>query len=143
MPDRVLLKAHQAKRADVDCITHRVALILAEIESAERQKDLLSAICEQHKGELAISEVQMDVVTTVLDRRGLMDAEDDGAHYRSVYADELAALTIAEGQAVQMEEVVKSRAESWPVSDDDDDEFSDEDSKLPFTGLLSSNNSIF
>ena len=142
MPDRVLLKAHQAKKADLDRITHRVALALAEVESAERQKDFMSTVCEQYKGELAVSEVQMDVVTKVLDNRGLLELEDDGAYHRAVYADELVALTIAEGQAVQIQEVVRSRRdEGWP--DPEDDEFSDKDSKLPFTGLLSSDDSVF
>ena len=132
MPDRVLLKAHQAKKADLDCITHHVALTLAEVESAERQKDFMSAVCK----------VQMDVVMKVLDNCGLLEAEDDGAYHCAVYVDELMALTIAEGQAVQIQEVVRScRDEGWP--DLEDDEFSDEDSKLPFTGLLSSDDSIF
>ena len=68
-----------------------------------------------------------------MDRRGLSDIEDDGGYHRAVYADELVALTIAEGQTNQMKEVVDSRA-SWS----DDDESSDEDRKLLFTGLLSS-----
>jgi len=68
-----------------------------------------------------------------LDRRGLSDIEDDSGYHHAVYADELVALTIAEGQTNQMKEVVDSRA-SWS----DDDESSDEDRKLLFTGLLSS-----
>ncbi|KAL4071993.1 hypothetical protein J3A83DRAFT_4188063 [Scleroderma citrinum] len=109
MPDRVLLKAHQAKKADLDHIAHCVALSLAEIELAEQQKDFLSAVYEQYKGELAIGEIQMDVVATVLDSCGLLEAEDDRAYHHTTYADELATLTIVEGQAVQMEEVIQSQ----------------------------------
>jgi len=68
-----------------------------------------------------------------LDRCGLSDIEDDSGYHRAVYADEFVALTIAEGQTNQMKEVVDSWA-SWS----DDDESSDEDRKLLFTGLLSS-----
>jgi len=144
MPNRVLVKAHQAKKADLEHITHRVALILAEIKSAERQKDFLLAICEEYKEELSVSEVQMNVVAMVLDRCGLTEAEDDRAYYRALYTDELTALTISEGQAIQMEEGVQSWVETWSVLDiPDDNEFSNEDSELPFTGLLSSDDSVF
>ena len=98
----------------------------------------MSAVCEQYKGQLAIGKVQMDVITKALDNRGLLEVEDDGTYHHAVYADDLLAITIAEGQAVQMEEVVRSwQDEGWPVLDDD--EFSDEDGK----GLLESGNTSF
>ena len=133
IPNRVLLKAYQSKRADRDCVAHRVALALAEVESTEQRKDYLSAVHGQREGELAVAKAQLDILEELLDRRGLSDIEDDGGYHRAVYADELVALTIAEGQTNQMKEVMDSWA-SWS----DDDESSDEDRKLLFMGLLSS-----
>lgn len=138
LPDRVLLKAYQAKQADRDCIARGVALTLAEIESAERHKDYLSAIYGQREGELAVTKEQLDVLEELLDKRGLSDVEDDSGFHRAVYADELVALTIVEGQTNQMKEVVESRV-SWRDPDlGDEESSSDEDRKLPFMGLLSS-----
>jgi len=133
IPDRVLLKAYQSKQVDRDCVAHCVALTLAEVESTERHKDYLSAVHGQCEGELAVAKAQLDILEELLDRHGLSDIEDDGGYYCAVYADELVALTIAEGQTNQMKEVVDSWA-SWS----DDDESSDEDRKLLFMGLLSS-----
>ncbi|KIM50450.1 hypothetical protein SCLCIDRAFT_145480 [Scleroderma citrinum Foug A] len=138
MPDGVLFKAYQSKQADCDCVAHHVALTLAEIESTEQRKDYLSAIYGQHEGELSVTKAQLDILEELLDGRGLSDIEDDGGYHCTVYADELVALTIAEGQTNQMKGVVDSRA-SWTQHVGDHDESSDDDSKLPFTGLLSSN----
>ncbi|KIM52796.1 hypothetical protein SCLCIDRAFT_32375 [Scleroderma citrinum Foug A] len=137
MPNRVLFKAYQSKQADRDCVAHHVALTLAEIKSTEQRKDYLSAIYGQHEGKLSVTKAQLDILKELLDGHGLSDIEDDGGYHRAVYADELVALTIAEGQTNQMKGVVDSRA-SWTQHVGDHDESSDDDSKLPFTGLLSS-----
>lgn len=142
MPDRTLLKAYQAKQANRDCVAHRVALSLAEIESAERYKDYLAAVHGQQEGILAVTDTQLQVLADLVDDRGLSDVEDDGGYHRAVYADELVALTVAEEQVNQMKEVVDSRAHPiWP--DLNDDSLSeDEDNNVPFTGLLSSDDSV-
>ena len=139
LPNRVLLKAYQAKQADHDCIAHGVALALAEIESTEQYKDYLFAIYGQCKGELAVTKEQLDVLKELLDGRGLSDVEDDGGFHCAVYTDELVALTIVEGQTNQMKDVVESRV-SWSNPDlRGEESSSDEDRKLPFMELLSSN----
>ena len=137
MPDRALLKAHKLKRADRDCVLHRVSLALAEVESAERHKDYLNAI--QHEGEPTTA--QLDVLNKFLDYRGMSDVEDDGGYYRAVYAEELVALTIVEAQMNQMEEVVHFRDMWSGDGNEDEDGDEDEDADVPFTGLLSPGNS--
>ncbi|KIM57483.1 hypothetical protein SCLCIDRAFT_28821 [Scleroderma citrinum Foug A] len=143
MPDRVLLKAYQAKQVNRNCIAHRVALALAEIESAKRHKDYLTAVHGQHEGALAVTSAQLQLLAELLDDRGLSDVEDDGGFHRAVYADELIALTIAEGQTDQVKEVVDSRAH--PIWPDPDNESlgKDEDNDIPFMGLLPSDDSVF
>jgi len=143
MPDRVLLKVYQAKQASRNCITHRVSLALAEIESAERHKDYLTAVHGQHEGTLAVNNAQLQLLAELLDDRGLSDMEDDGGYHRAVYADKLVALTIAEGQTNQVKEVADSRAHPiWPDLDDES-LGEDEDNNIPFMGLLSSDDSVF
>ena len=67
----------------------------------------------------------------------------DSRYHHAVYADELVALTIAEGQVDQVKEVVDSRARPiWPNLDDESSG-EDEDNNIPFTGLLSSDDSVF
>ena len=143
MSDRVLLKAYQAKQANCNCIAHRVALALAEIESAKRHKDYLTTVHGQHEGALAVTSAQLQLLAELLDDHGLLDVEDNGGFHRAVYADELIALTIAEGQTDQVKEVVDSWAH--PIWPDPDNESSgeDEDNNIPFTGLLSSDDSVF
>ena len=143
MPDRVLLKAYQAKQANHNCIAHCVALALAEIESAERHKDYLTAVHGQHKGALTVTSAQLQLLAELLDDRGLSDVEDDGGFHRAVYVDKLVALTIAEGQTDQVKEVVDSRAHPiWP-NPDNESSGEDKDNDIPFTGLLSSDDSVF
>ena len=143
MPDRVLLKAYQAKQANRNCIAHRVSLALAEIESTERHKDYLTTVHGQHEGALAVTNAQLQLLAELLDDRGLSDVEDDGGYHRAVYADELVTLTIAEGQVDQVKEVVDSWARPiWPNLDDESSG-EDEDNNIPFTGLLSSDDSVF
>ena len=143
MPDRVLLKAYQAKQANRNCIAHRVALALAEIKSAEQHKDYLTAVHRQHEGALAVTSAQLQLLAELLDDCGLSDVEDDGGFHRAVYTDELVMLTITEGQTDQVKEVIDSRAHPiWP-NPDDESLGEDEDNDIPFTGLLSSDDSIF
>ena len=141
MPDLVLKKAYDVKRADHDCIAHRVALTLAEIESAERHKDYLDVIQRQHQRALALSSAQLDLLSEILDDREMSDVEDDGGYHRAVYADELVQLTIAEGQMKQVSEVMDLR-EKWMDNDDNNDQeedgSSEEDRDVPFMGLPSS-----
>ena len=143
MPDGVLLKAYQAKQVNRNCITHCIALALAEIKSAKQNKDYLTAVHGQHEGALTVTCAQLQLLAELLDDHGLSDIEDDGGFHRAVYADELVALTITEGQTDQVKEVVDSRAH--PIWPDPDNESSgeDEDNNIPFTGLLSSDDSVF
>ena len=141
MPDDILLKAYQAKQAVRDCIAHRAALALAEIESAERHKDYFSAIHGRHQGRVAVTDQQLDVLALLLDHRELSDVENDGGYHRTMYADELNALMTAQIQAIQMEELVRSRAGSSHQDDDatssaGSSHHSDDGGNVPFTGLL-------
>lgn len=140
MPDLVLKKVYDAKRADRDCVAHRVALTLAEIELTERCKDYLDVVQRQHEEELATSSAQLDLLSDILDGRGMSDVEDDGGYHCAVYADELVQLTIAEGQMNQVTEVMDSRSK-WR-GDEDEDRSSEEDRNVPFTGFPSSDDPL-
>ena len=109
MPDRILKKAYQAKLADHECSAQQLSLTLAEIESAERRKDYLIAVKEDHEAGLSISDTQLDILKHLMDERSLDNIEDDGGFHRAVYADKLISLSIANGQITQMQEAVLSR----------------------------------
>ncbi|KAL4073272.1 hypothetical protein V8B97DRAFT_2005927 [Scleroderma yunnanense] len=143
MPDRVLLKAYQTKQVNCNCIAHHIALTLAEVKSAEQHKDYLTAVHGQHEGVLAVTNAQLQLLVELLDDHGLLDIEDNGGYHHAVYADKLIALTITEGQANQVKKVIDSQAH--PIWPDLDNELlgKDEDNNVPFTGLLSSDDSVF
>ncbi|KAL4068544.1 hypothetical protein V8B97DRAFT_2008821 [Scleroderma yunnanense] len=126
MPNRVLLKAYQAKQVNHNCIAHHVTLTLAK-----------------HEGALAVTNAQLQLLAELLDDHGLSDVEDNGGYHHAVYMNKLVTLTIAKGQANQVKEVIDSWAH--PIWPDPDNELlgKDEDNNVPFTGLLSSDDSIF
>ena len=81
MPDRILLKAFNTKRADHDCIALRLALTTAEIKSLEERMSFLSAMRERHDGDLAVSAALLDILNKVLGVRGLAEVEANKHYY--------------------------------------------------------------
>lgn len=128
----------------------RVTLTKAEIESAERHRDLLSEVHAENQDALATAESHLELLMQIFDQRDLQDIKDDVAYYHAVFADELVALTIADAQVEQMDEVIDEEGSSLGQESDRDSgtssmsEFGDGaiDEK-PFTGLLSSSDDVF
>ena len=81
MPDRILLKAFNTKRADHDCIALRLALATAEIKSSEERMSFLSATRERHDGDLAVSAALLDILNKVLGVHGLAEVEANKHYY--------------------------------------------------------------
>ena len=121
IPNRILLSAYDAKRADHDCIARRLALTSAEIKSSKRRQAFLATICEQHDGNLAVSQEYLGILERMLDNRGISAAKDDERYYHVEYANKAVALNISDMQLGQVLEVLESCTESDWVPDDDED----------------------
>lgn len=139
MPDNLLIKAYQVKRASRNSIAHRAALALAEFEEAELHKAYLSAVHARQQERVALTDEQLDVLALLLSDRGLSDVEDDTNYQRTTYAEELSALMVAQMEAIQMEELVHSRADPSHQDDDtvstDSSDDGDDGGNVPFMGL--------
>ncbi|KAG9318833.1 hypothetical protein JVU11DRAFT_937 [Chiua virens] len=102
LPQDILQKAYEAKRADRDSIVHQVAQTAAAIESLERHRVFLAAVKQHQEVELTAAESVLGIVKGMLSPRSLVDVEDDRGYYRAVFADELIGLTVAETQLQQI-----------------------------------------
>lgn len=113
MPDRVLLSAFDAKRADHDCIALRLALANAEVRSSEQQTAFLSTMRDQHDGAHAVSEAYLDILDQVLGARGLAEAEGSKQHYKKTHTEQLVALAVSGAHIAQMQDVIGPRVSRW------------------------------
>lgn len=107
MPSNLVRQAYEAKRASRGCMLQRIALTEAEIESVERYRDFLIGLRGKHQEELAtFHQPVLEMLKGALDGLTMEETEDDVGFYHAVYADELVALTVAQGQVNQVESVV-------------------------------------
>ncbi|KAF8549154.1 hypothetical protein OG21DRAFT_1488767 [Imleria badia] len=113
MPDRILLSAFNAKRADRDCIAQRVALTTAEIKSSQQHVAFLSAMREQHSGDLTISEEQLQILDHLLGLRGLSELEQDAIYYQTAQTHELTTLGDCQSHVNHIQSVIGSRSSRW------------------------------
>ena len=81
----MIIIAVEAKRTSQNCILQQVALTKAEIETAECHKDLLTEICMENEGDLAVAEKQLSLLMHIVDDHDILDVEDDVAFYHVVY----------------------------------------------------------
>ena len=129
MPDRVLLSALDLKRADYNRIALRLALATAEIKYTEQRQAFLSTMHDQHEGGLAVDGASLDILDQVVGIGGLAEPESNKQHYENARAEELVALTVAQSDVAQLQDLIGSHGSRWLGEDDGVEKvFSEEDS---------------
>ena len=113
MPDRILLKAFNTKWADHNCIALQPALTTAEIKFSEERMSFLSAMREQHDGDLAVSAALLNILNKVLSVHGLAEVEANKHYYRNAQAEQLAMLAVAQMHMAQMYNVIGPGCSCW------------------------------
>ncbi|KAF8130856.1 hypothetical protein EV363DRAFT_1296775 [Boletus edulis] len=78
VPRGILQNTYAFKLADRECIAHRVALSMAELKSTEHRKNLLVSMGEYRKCDFEVNEAELQVLKTLLDTKGLTEADVAG-----------------------------------------------------------------
>lgn len=113
----MLLSALNLKQADHKCISLRLALADAEIETAEQHLAFLSTMRDQHDGAQAVSGECLKILDQVLGARGLVDAEDNKQYYRNLLAEQRVSSTVSGTHIAQMHAVIGPRVSCWLEED--------------------------
>ena len=73
----------------------------------------LSATCEQHDGDLAVSAALLNILNKVLGVHGLAEVEANKHYYGNARAEQLAALAVAQTHMAQMYNVIGPGCSRW------------------------------
>jgi hypothetical protein len=113
MPDSVLLSALDAKRADHECISLRLALANAEVKSSERRMLFLSTMRDQHVGAHAVSGTYLDMLDQILSSHDLEDIQGSKKFYTASREEQVAALAVSEAHVAQVQDAIGLRFSRW------------------------------